>query len=71
MLKEFPNFDPRESFLAPGVLSEINSLIKELKLAESEVKTSFFEHNRKFVSGLRLPVSMDQAWASLSAELTF
>jgi hypothetical protein len=71
MRKDYPNFNPREAFLAPGVLSEINSLIEELKLAESEVKTIFFEYNQKAVSGLRLPVSMDQAWASLSAQLTF
>lgn len=71
MLKEFPNFDPRDADLAPGVLWETNSLIKELTLTESEVKTIFSEHNKKSVSGLRLPVSIDQGWTKLRMELTF
>jgi uncharacterized Zn finger protein (UPF0148 family) len=71
MRKEYPNFDPRDAFLAPGVLWETNSLIKELSLTESEVKTIFSEHNEKFVSGLRLPISIDQAWRKLRTELTF
>jgi hypothetical protein len=71
LLKDYPNFDPKESFLASGVLYETSSLIKELSLTESEAKTMFFEHNGRAVSGFRLPVSLDQAWTKLGPELTF
>jgi hypothetical protein len=47
------------------------SLIKELSLTESEVKTIFFEHNGKAVSGFRLPLSLDQTWMKLKPELSF
>lgn len=71
MLKEFPNFDPSESILAPGILYDTSSLIKKLSLTENEVKTIFFEHNGRAVSGLRLPLSLEEAWTKLSPEFTF
>jgi len=71
MLKEFPNFDLRDGDLTPGIINLTNYLIKELSLTESEAKTIFFEHNGRAVSGLRLPLSLDQAWTKLYPEFTF
>ena len=71
MLKEFPNFDPSESILAPGILYVTSSLIKKLSLTENEVKTIFFEHNGRAVSGLRLPLALEEAWTKLCPEFTF
>jgi DNA-directed RNA polymerase subunit RPC12/RpoP/phage FluMu protein Com len=69
--KKFPRFDPSDSLKAPGIIFETAALIKQLALTKNDVKTIFFEHNKKYVSGLRLPLSLDEAWLKLYPELSY
>ena len=66
---KFPRFDPNDGFL--GIVFNANELIKKLALAKDDVKNIFFDHNKKYVGGLALPVSLDEAWLKLDPELSY
>ena len=69
--KRYKNFEPLESFLAIGIVRMANLIIEPLSLTRSEVKILFQEHNKRYLSGLNLPLSIDQAWNQLEPDLVF
>lgn len=69
MLKQFPAFDPKLSFLAPAVIRRIKSIIKKLKLEISSIRDLFSTHNTKIQQNLNLPVSVDSCWKILEKEI--
>jgi len=58
-----------EAFLAPVIIERANKLIKELNLAKDEVKTIFFQHNKKVENSIKLPLSVEKAWKKIKTEL--
>ena len=69
--KRYENFEPLESDLAIGIVRMANLIIERLSLTRSEVKILFQEHNKRYLSGLNLPLSIDQAWNRLEPDLVF
>jgi hypothetical protein len=71
-LKEYPPFNsknPVDSFLAPGILNYIIQINKELNLTKDQIKEIFFNHNVKVEKSRKLPLSVQEAWVRLEAEL--
>jgi len=62
-------FNTKISFLASGVIWEINDLIFKLKLSNSEVKELFFKTNKERKPFKNMPVSIKEAWGKLIKEL--
>lgn len=69
LLKEFPPFDPKEAFLAPGIIDLIQMIMRKLNMASEDVKQIFIEHNSRIGKNLRLPLTPEQCWTSLEKEL--
>ena len=65
------SFEPREGDLAIGLVRMANFIIEQLSLSRSEVKVLFQEHNKRYLSGLKLPLSIDKAWNQLEPDLVF
>jgi DNA-directed RNA polymerase subunit RPC12/RpoP len=64
-----PNFDPSMSFLAPGLVGGIAKLIKKLSLDEARTTEIFYRIASANHFSLKLPVTPDEAWKILRAEL--
>lgn len=69
LLKEYPPFDPRQAFLAPGVTGEVVDLADNLGLNLDEVKRVFMEIAQTVCVSMRLPVKPEKAWPKLVKEL--
>jgi len=69
LLKEFPPFNEKDAFLAPGVLSKVVDLIQELNLDDKGTKAIFNEIAERNFSNLRLPVTPEQGWRKIKKEL--
>jgi len=69
ILKDFPEFDPKElGFLSPGHVDTIRLIAKKLRLDHDEVKLLFIEHNSRLQKRLKLPLSTEDAWIIFNAE---
>lgn len=71
-LKEYPPFNSRDSrmvFLAPGIITNIEQISKEMNLSKEDIKQIFFEHNQIVEKSRRLPLSVQDAWIKLEPEL--
>ena len=69
--KNYQNFEPQEGDLAIGIVAPANHIIARLAVTKNEVKTLFQEHNSRHLSGLNLPLSIDDAWKELEPDLVF
>lgn len=70
LLKDFPQFDPKNlGFLAPGIVSLIEMIIKKLKISEEESKSFFIEQNSQVQRSLKLPLLPSQCWDLLHKEI--
>lgn len=69
ILKEYPLFDPKLGFLAPGILGQIVILNKYFKLTKKELKLAFIEYCTFIQKSLKLPVSPKDAWVKIESEL--
>lgn len=69
LLKEYPPFDPRQAFLAPGVTGEVVDLADNLGSNLEEVKQVFMEMAQTVCVSMRLPVKPEKAWAKLAKTL--
>lgn len=67
----FPPFDPNgsDSFLAPGVVSLVNKMMKKLDIDKEKIKSIFINHNSLVEKSLKLPLSAESAWLLLSEQL--
>jgi len=68
-LKEFPPFDLKSAFLAPGIVSWVEEISVQLKLSLEEVKGIFLEHNNKIYKGLAFLRAPEICWPLLQKEL--
>jgi len=69
LLKEFPPFNKKDAFLAPGVFSRAVKLIQDLKLDDKVTKAIFDEIAERNFTNLRLPVTPEQGWRKIKKEL--
>ncbi len=69
LLKEFPPFDLRDAFLAPGLMDIIKRIVKRLKMSSDELRALFVEHNTRLYKSLKLPLSPEQSWSSIEKAL--
>lgn len=69
ILREFPPFNPKDGFLAPGVLGYIDKLLQREKMKKGDIKHRFLEIATNVKNSLRLPVAPEKAWRQLSKEL--
>ena len=69
LLAQFPAFEPGNSFLAPGIISEIRSLITSLSLGPIQVREMFVGHAARECKAFSMPLSPDEAWLMLAKEL--
>lgn len=65
-------FKPEEcEFLAPGVVAEVGEIAKALNLQKTNVGEIYYEHNKNVESDLKLPLSVEESWKKLEAELSY
>ena len=71
LLKEFPPFNKKDAFLAPGVLGGARDLIQELNLDHKGTKAIFDKIAERNFANLHLPVTPEQGWRKIKKELFF
>lgn len=65
---KFPSFDPKDAFLAPGVLERCRKLASTLKLTPDNLRDHFQKAAEPHHRNLRLPVDPQSAWRRFEAE---
>lgn len=65
LLKEFPLFDLRSAFLAPGVVDSVNELATNLKLAPDKLQKIYFDTTLD----MGFPLTTEKTWSVLSLAL--
>lgn len=71
ILRQFPPFDPDlDGLLAPLVIKRVNQLIQLLDFSTEDTKELFENIALKLHENLRLPMSPEEAWQQIDAELT-
>jgi hypothetical protein len=65
---EYPPFDPKDAFLAPGVLERCRKLAATPQLTPDEVRDHFQKAAAPHSRNLRLPVAPQRAWEQFEAE---
>lgn len=68
LLKKYPPFDKRQSFIAPAVISYISNLIEELGVSEKELNKIMISRCEK-VRNRWMPVKPKEAWKKLKEAL--
>jgi hypothetical protein len=66
---DIKEFDPKQAFMAPGVIGPIQDLITELELSEKEAKELFLSINKKMKPSKKMPIPEDKAWEKLLKEI--
>jgi DNA-directed RNA polymerase subunit RPC12/RpoP len=69
LLKEFPPFNKKDAFLAPGVVSIAAAIIQELELDDEGVNPIFYKIAERNFTSLRLPITPDAGWGKIKKEL--
>jgi hypothetical protein len=64
-------FEPRQSLLTSGIVDITNVYIERLGLTRAETEALFHKHNSKHLSGLTMPLSIDEGWNQLEPHLVF
>lgn len=67
LLKEFPDFDLRQAFVAPGVLGQVNLIAAELEMNREVLKDFYMVNNSAF--HMRLPLTSRACWIKLENAL--
>jgi hypothetical protein len=70
-LKNEAPFDPSKGVLIPSIVNITNVYIERLDLARAETKSLFLRHISRHLSGLNLPLSVDDGWNELEPKLIF
>ncbi len=64
-------FDPSQGVLTPSIVNITNVYIERSDLTRAETKSLFLKHNGRHLSGLNLPLSVDDGWNELESNLIF
>lgn len=70
LLKEYPPFDLKTAFLAPGMIDIVKRIVERLKMNKDDLRSLFVEHNTRLSQSLKLPLSPDKAWSSIEKALS-
>ncbi len=63
------DFDPRDSFLAPGMIYITMDMIDKLSLSEANAKKLYLETIEKVRVGLPMPFTIEESWNKLITEI--
>jgi hypothetical protein len=66
-----PPFDPSQGVLAPSIVNCTNFYIERSDLTRAETESLFRKHISRHLSGLNLPLSVDDGWNGLAPKLIF
>lgn len=66
---DIKEFDPKQAFMAPGVIGPTQDLIIELNMSETEAKDLFISTNKKMKPSKDMPIPEDKAWDKLLKEI--
>ncbi|NKE04673.1 zinc-ribbon domain-containing protein [Mesobacillus selenatarsenatis] len=70
LLKKYPPFQLDLAFIAPGILSYVETIMEELNMPLDKVKEEFIKHNRQIYEYNKLvPLPAERAWKTLESEL--
>jgi hypothetical protein len=69
LLREFPPFDLKLGFLAPGVINWVLQVGGELGMDSNALEESFMEMATATQARLRLPLAASEAWCRIDEEL--
>lgn len=69
ILRDFPPFDPKTAFLAPGVINRTVDVIAELKFSPADTRRAFESVASSVGPALSLPGAPTTAWRELSKAL--
>jgi hypothetical protein len=64
-------FEPHQSLLTSGIVDVTNAYIERLGLTRAETGALFHKHNSRHLSGLTMPLSIDEGWNQLAPHLVF
>ena len=64
-------FEPRQSLLTSGIVDITNVYIERLGLTRADTEALFHKHNGRHLSGLTMPLSIDEGWNQLAPHLVF
>jgi len=68
ILKEYPPFNPKDAFLAPGVINYIHRLLENNNLTVAQAEERFLKVAQRSKQTLKLPVDASNAWKILEKE---
>ncbi len=65
------SFNPSDgnAFIAPGVIKYIQTIMKKADLNVDDVAKIFVEHNTRFETSMKLPVSVADSWDLIKQEI--
>lgn len=69
LLREYPSFDPKLAFVAPGVIDRVRIILKKSKTTFNEVEKIFIQHNKRIRANLKTPITPEEAWNIIKPEL--
>ena len=64
-------FEPHQNLLTSGIVDITNVYIEQLGLTRAETEALFRKHTSKHLSGLAMPLSIDEGWNQLEPHLVF
>ncbi len=64
-------FNPSQGVLTPSIVNITKVYIERSDLTRAETKSLFLKHNGRHLSGLNLPLSVDDGWNKLESNLIF
>jgi hypothetical protein len=64
-------FNPSQGVLTPSIVNITKVYIERSDLTRAETKSLFLKHNGRHLSGLNLPLSVNDGWNELESNLIF
>lgn len=62
LLKEYPDFDPQHSFLAPAILVAVEKILEKKSISRDDYKSLFLRRGEILYKSLKLPIDPQMAW---------
>ncbi|MFZ4526085.1 MAG: hypothetical protein ACOYOE_11185 [Chlorobium sp.] len=69
ILKEYPPFNPKNAFLAPGVIGNIDKIVSSHGIAQVQAEERFIKVAERTQKSLKLPVKPGRAWKKMKKEI--
>jgi len=69
LLREYPSFDPKLAFVAPGIIDRVRIILKKSKTTFNEAEEMFIQRNERIQASLKTPITPKKAWNKIGPEL--